>query len=583
MTIILNLIFTAVVICYLFLKQSYMELVIVLIFTTILSIYNRKKINLFFRNIKINKLLYIDFIPIVLFISIISFTLGNDYIYTSQDSLVFWGHYIKWIYLNNELWDNVTELMYKNNIPGVPIYEYIIVSIFGYSEKNIALSLHFLTFLSLSVVVKKLLKNKSDHLILAPIVFIILPLLGYSFVDIMVDGLLASVITLYTVMFYLFLKEKEKFYSLIPISIFLVMIKPVCIWYLLFIPSFLIIWFWFVNKYNDKKLVNFQFFHILLILAPALYIWYDWNNYIELIDAKREPHMLYSQFLSSEFNIKFMKVLTGFNSWAKNGNFLLLKFVELPNYVTHLLLNLITVIILHKQINIKRLIIILAILNIFVVCNLFTYLLLITFHFGDYESENVASIGRYFGLIYVVWLVVIAVLFYNILLKPIFISRTKTKLIFILISYLASISVLLFTQDHYSKMGPSKEAFKDFKALNSHLTLTKKSNSTKVYFISQGNFGHEVDLFYYMLSPFSKKQMCWSFTNRLIPGKTMHWDCKGSIISRLDGYTHVYIHKLDKNFINEQKIYFKNNKIIQKSLYEINFDNNKENTFLSLE
>ena len=61
----------------------------------------------------------------------------------------------------------------------------------------------------------------------------------------------------------------------------------------------------------------------------------------------------------------------------------------------------------------------------------------------------------------------------------------------------------------------------------------------------------------------------------------MHWDCKGSIISRIGGFTHVYIHKLDDIFISEQKKYFKNNQVEEKSLYEI-IHNNKKTLFYKL-
>ena len=574
MIILLNIILIAVAICYLSLRKSYIELSLVLTTITILSIYSKQSIKSFCKsNIKLNKFPYIDFLPIILFITTIYLTLGDNYIYTSQDSLAFWGQYVRWIFINNALWGESSQLIYKHNIPGVPIYEYISTSIFGYSEKNIALSLHFLTCLFLSVVVKKITKNNFDFLVIAPVSFITLPLLGYAFVDIMVDGLLAAAITLYTVMFYSFLNNKEKFYKIIPISIFLVMIKPVSIWYLIFVPFFLFVWCSFFKNVKDKKLLILDAFYIILILAPALYIWYDWNNYVELIGEQREPKILYSQIFSSEFKIKLLKVLTGFNSWAINGKFLLVKIIELPYYITHILLNIITIIMLYKLFNLKNFTVSLILINFFVIFNLFTYLLLITFQFGDYEAENVASIGRYFGLIYVTWIIIFAVVCYYYLIK--FSIFSKTKLITFLTIYISAILVLLFSQNHYLKMGPSKEAFKDFKNLKARVILNERTNKTKIYFISQGDFGHEASLFTYVLYPFSKSHGCWSFTNKFIKGKVMHWDCKGSIISRIGGFTHVYIHKLDDIFISEQKKYFKNNQVEEKSLYEI-IDNNKK-------
>ena len=135
--------------------------------------------------------------------------MGDEYVYTSQDALSIWGEHIKWIYTHDSLWDKNSDLIFKNNIPGVAIYEYIFVSIFGFSEKNINLSLQFLTLLTLGLTIKKITKDKFDYLIFTPISFVTLPIFGYTYVDIMVDGLLASLLSLYLIIF-LFLHQKEK-------------------------------------------------------------------------------------------------------------------------------------------------------------------------------------------------------------------------------------------------------------------------------------------------------------------------------------------------------------------------------------
>jgi len=204
-------------------------------------------------------------------------------------------------------------------------------------------------------------------------------------------------------------------------------------------------------------------------------------------------------------------------------------------------------------------------------------------YFVDYEAENVASIGRYFGLIYITWAIVSIMLFYTILVKEAFSVRKKTQIIAFASVWIISVGILLFTQNYYLKLGPSKDAIRDFKKLKFDFNLIKKDKNTKIYFISQGNFGHEASLFFYMLSPFTKSHWCWSLTNQVIKEKIMHWDCKGSLISHLDGYTHVYIDKLDNIFINEQKSYFEYNKMEEKSLYFINFNQDKTKTYLTLE
>ena len=581
MMFLLNLIFISVLICYFFLKQNYIELTVIISFLIFFFIYNRCLFLSFIKDeIKLIQFSYFYFIPIIIFTTIVYFTLGTDYIYTSQDALAIWGNHTKWIYENNKLWDHVATLNFKKNIPGVSIYEYLFISIFGFTEKNIVLSLHFLSFLSLSTAVKKVFKDKFDFLIITPMAFIVLPLFGYAFVDIMVDGLLASIVTLYTIMVFLFFNQKEKYYNLIPISIFLVMIKPVGIWYVVFIPVFLGIYSFLFYKKKNSFLQNI---YMILVLFPTLYIWNDWQNYITLIDSRMLPLFSFNEYLSLEFINKVKKVMMGFHSWAMNGNFLLLKIIELPYYITYLILNLITIFLLKKQFNITKTLLIFSIINCFFIFNLFTYLYLMVIYFHDYEAENVASIGRYFGIIHITWVIISSFLIYKKLIKPLFISNRINKFITLIILGMISVATLIFTQNYFLKLGPSKEAIKDFKVLKANFDLNNKGDNSKIYFISQGNVGHEASLFFYMLSPYTKSHGCWSLTNKIILGKIMHWDCKGSLISYLDGYTHVYIDKLDINFINEQKYFFKNNKVNEKSLYLVNFNPDKKETYLTLE
>ena len=136
MVILFNFIVILVVFFYFILKNDLVQLFVViglLIFLTI--IYRQILISFINLNIKLEKLSFLEFVPILIFLSIIFLILGNEYIYTSQDALSIWGEHIKWIYTHDSLWDKNSDLIYKNNIPGVAIYEYIFVSIFGFSEK----------------------------------------------------------------------------------------------------------------------------------------------------------------------------------------------------------------------------------------------------------------------------------------------------------------------------------------------------------------------------------------------------------------------------------------------------------------
>lgn len=584
MKILLNMIFISVLFFYLILKKNYIELIIVSSCIVVFSIIYRKTIVSNFNfNLIINRFNFLDFIPIIFFVTIVFFSLGSNYIYTSQDALAMWGEHTRWIYLNNSLWNNSTDLPFKSNIPGVSIYQYIASLLFGFSEKNVALSLHFLTFLTLAQVTKYLTKNYFDYLIIVPVIFIILPLLGYSYVDIMVDGILASIISLYAIMIYSFYNKDENFYNLIPLSIFLVMIKPASIWYLIFVPPFFVIWYLFFNEKQNKKIVLLKTLKLFIILLPALLIWLDWNNYVNEMGVQREPLFPYNKFLSTEFNYKISKVLSGFHTWAMTGNFLLLKVIELPFYLTHIILNLFSIIALQKKIGIRSTLKVLLILNSFLLFNLLTYLILITFHFSFYEAENAASIGRYLGISYVMWITVIICLIYQIYFKAIFNFSIKFKPVFFLGIWVISTGSMLFSQNYFLTLGPSKDTIKDFNNLRNIIDLEKNKNDIKVYFISQGSFGHEASLFFYMLSPYTKGHWCWSITNKKILGKIMVWDCKGSIISYVQNYSHVYLHKVDNIFIKEQKKYFKKSQVQEKKLYSIKFIDNSSNKHLILE
>ena len=67
------------------------------------------------------------------------------------------------------------------NIPGVVIYEYIFVSIFGFSEKILIYLYTFRTLLTLGLTIKKNTKDKFDYLIFTPISFVTLPIFGYTY------------------------------------------------------------------------------------------------------------------------------------------------------------------------------------------------------------------------------------------------------------------------------------------------------------------------------------------------------------------------------------------------------------------
>ena len=137
MVILFNFIVTLVVFFYFILKNDFVQLFVVIGLLSYLTIIYRQTLISFFNlNIKLEKLFFLDFVPILIFLLIIFLILGDEYVYTSQDALSIWGEHIKWIYTHDSLWDKNSDLIFKNNIPGVAIYEYLFVSIFGFSEKK---------------------------------------------------------------------------------------------------------------------------------------------------------------------------------------------------------------------------------------------------------------------------------------------------------------------------------------------------------------------------------------------------------------------------------------------------------------
>ena len=170
---------------------------------------------------------------------------------------------------------------------------------------------------------------------------------------------------------------------------------------------------------------------------------------------------------------------------------------------------------------------------------------------------------------------------YNNFIKNNFDFSNKKKPIYFSTIWLSCIFVLVFSQIYFLKLGPPADAVKDFKNLKINLNKIKNKKNIKIYFVSQGTFGHEASAFFYILSPFTKSHWCWSFTNNNIYGKLMHWDCKGSIVSRLQGYTHVYVYKTDNIFSSEQQSYFKEGLVEEKKLYTIKVKTNSAELYLN--
>ena len=84
-----------------------------------------------------------------------------------------------------------------------------------------------------------------------------------------------------------------------------------------------------------------------------------------------------------------------------------------------------------------------------------------------------------------------------------------------------------------------------------------------------------IDFVYYGLMRYSKQ-------NKLYDDFILS---KGhsSIIQYLNGYTHVYVHKIDDVFFKQQRIHFSNNKIEENKLYMIKHNKDNSTKYLVIE
>ena len=75
-------------------ENDFVQLFVVIGLLSFLTIIYRQTLISFFNlNIKLEKLFFLEFVPILIFLLIIFLILGDEYVYTSQDALSIWGAY----------------------------------------------------------------------------------------------------------------------------------------------------------------------------------------------------------------------------------------------------------------------------------------------------------------------------------------------------------------------------------------------------------------------------------------------------------------------------------------------------------
>ncbi len=532
-----------------------------------------------FDNIKIK--LSFDFLYIIfplVFLFLIFYITPSDYIYTSQDAFAWWGPSIRWIIENEKIWDEFSPLTQKYNVPGPQLYQFIFLKLFGFSELNTLLAVNFLTFYIFSLCLYILKIKSFEYLFIYPLILSILPLFGYHYADIMIDGLFSAFITLYIIIFFKLINCNKYFNIFCLVSCVLVLVKTIgIIIAIIFSLSFII------KRCIDLQRKEISLFRLILSILPiifSLFIYLSWNNYLLDINANRTSSISFSHILTDNSITKFLNVITGFKNWLTNSNFLLIKVHEFSFISTHIIFNVLTLFIFFQFYTYNYIVKSIIFINGFIILFLFIFLILYQLYFVNYEAANVASLSRYIGVFYIPWALGLIILYYNFFFKKII----KYKFIGFT-TLILSVFIIYNSQNYFLGLGLDKQRISNFISLKKKLTINNIPKNEKVFIISPDTFGRVTNAFEYILGEHGSRQKCWSFKNEI--KENDYWDCSERIYFNLDlfelhlsksntyifnfmdGYKYLYIDKINTDFVRLYGSLF--TRLEKNTLYEIDF------------
>jgi hypothetical protein len=486
----------------------------------------------------------------------------SNYRFVTWDEFPIWAFNSKILEINQNFWNASDANPYKAYQPGAQLVQYLYTSTFGWTESNVLRGQNVWIFFCLlalcGIIAKKSHIASIFFLVSVPTIYYAT---GFSFANIMADGLLAlQFLTLISFVF-AFGYRRQFVPVYVILSIPLILFKSIGI--VLISP---VIFLLLTTQYRRTTLSEFrqvlkEYKDALLIISVGVFsfvTYISWSIYLSFngmqttIVPPKYDWLLDAEY--AEFRIDVVRSIIDQFSVRINdySGIQVLGNVGALNLLTLFLL-LFGVELIGRQIFRKNPTFAICFQPIIWILGLLVYVLSLFLAYILVSTERDAlqssSFFRYISVYLFAWIVSLA-------LRIVYMSLASSKQL----GYLASVSLMLFSLTWTpAALAMDAEGIKVDKTL---LDARKKVESfiekyekpspgKKIYFINQNSTGYEKYIFAYLLPKNEVNYWCWSLGPKFYPEDL--WTCDSSLKNALVGYDYLYIYKSGPELVTNSK------------------------------
>jgi hypothetical protein len=524
----------------------------------------------------------IIFLPFIVFY----FSISNNFKFLLWDEFSFWASSTKIIFETNALFNESSPIFLKSYPPIQQLFQYFIVKLSFWSEKNVLFAQTFWVLSALMCVAGAVVKNRYNACVTFLISCSFLYFFNYTYSSIYSDPLLGMVFAASIALAYDQSGKVSSIFTFFLSIAVLLLIKEIAILLalialLIFTASIYLSYFRF-QKYGLTRTCSMAFVGLV-----TLFITYkSWAWYVAKIHATREIHVpSLSTFFGYPINERLSTTLLELIHRVSAPGYLNIHHVVSSFSPSIILvvagLSLLSVLLLIVTTRENRILLGTTLLIVF--AGFFTYIaalfLSYLLFFTEYEGVRLASFERYLSSYTLAW----ALLLYA--LSAELFAKVSNKYLVVPQLAIAAISLFFVPKAYFSDMvsidsvGESMQLKNKIDDFASTVKAHIKHNE-KVYFIAQNTNGLERVMFYYAMLPYTTSMSwCWSLGKKYFDGDV--WTCDNNLTGFLDGFSYLAVYRGDAQLWQSAQGLFNDadTALSTPALFKINRSNGKIESF----
>ena len=472
------------------------------------------------------------------------------------DEFSFWASSTKIIFETNALFKADSPIFLKSYPPGQQLFQYYIVKLTGWSEKNVLFAQNIWMLSGLLCIAGTIVKRPLDVATTFLLSCIVVYLFEYSFSSIYSDALLAISFGACVALAINTARTVWASAAFAMSVVVLILIKEIAL-LLMLIAWALYLALLIFDRYKAAASRQRSVVSIAMVaglsLAPVLIVQRSWAWYVATIDGTRQESVGLAEKLSIALSSgRIEKTWTEFLSRVATPGYLKVSFDQYlagpAVWVVALLLLILVFVILWRQPTVQRGRQAITFFILFGGAIAYTGVLFFSYlvFFTEYEGIRLASFERYLST-YVLALSLIVFSFY---MATFDVSRSSMRILNLCL--IATLILLCAPKSFYTEMmqiqslGPAVTLRRDTEAFAGQVKRHIKAGQ-KVYFVAQNSNGLERTMFYYAMLPYTTSTgWCWSFGQKYYEGDV--WTCDKNILELVQGYDYLALYHADSQF-----------------------------------